>query len=156
MRTDPGRLRFAAILLAALDLGCGAALSGGGRPDPSPDGPHGGVAIALPGDAGFGEVVIEPAPGGARKRQVLVVAYFYAADLKTAIANPPARVEVSLAMPGAEPARLALTPQSAAKAKSDVPRFASPPGPYQLDSISGELTVDLGGQSSTIPFASGR
>ena len=156
MRTDPRRLGIAVVLLAAFDLGCGSALSGGGRPAPSPDGPHGGVAVALPGDAGFGEVVIEPAPGGSKKGQVLVVAYFYAADLKTAIANPPARVEVSLAMPGAEPARLALTPQRAAKAKSDVPRFASPAGPYQLDSISGELTVDLGGQSTTLPFASGR
>ena len=156
MRTDPKRLRVAAVLLASFHLGCGAGLSGGGRPAPPPEGPHGGLAVALPGEAGYGEIVIEPATGGSRSGLAQVAAYFYAVDMKNPMATPPARVEISLAMPGAEPVRLSLAPQSKGKAKPEVPRFASPAGPYQLDSISGELTVDLGGQSTTLPFASGR
>ena len=63
-------------------------------------GPHGGVVVALPGDAGVAEVLTEDAatkgPAAARRVPKAVVVYFLGPDKKTALSPAPTGVGVKI------------------------------------------------------------
>lgn len=144
--------------LAALPIGCATGPSLAGTRTPT-TGPHGGVAVALPGEQGFGEVVIEPAaarPGRQEDPQAQVAVYFLKPDLAGTLAQLPTDVSVKLLLPGQEAQTITLTPQPKGSDPAGAGRFASKSGPYLVDQTIGELTAKVGGESFTKPFASPR
>jgi hypothetical protein len=140
------------LIVTSLLVGCSPA------PSPSREsartGPHGGPALPLPGDQGFGEVVLETDPAAKPGSPPRVVIYFLRADLKTALDATPTAVIVKLKQPSGEPTELTLsnTPKPGDSAGGS--RFASPPVKDPTDPLIGDVLVTLGGQTTTIPFSS--
>ncbi len=137
------RAMVAAAACAAAGCSGSTAAQGNG------DGPHGGVLIALPGDAGFAEVYSEEvatAAKGQRRGRVpkAVVAYFLGPDKKTALSPGP--TEVALKFVGADAAPpITLGPAPDPKDPAGSGRFASKVGDYDLGGRAAELSADLGG-----------
>jgi hypothetical protein len=143
-----------ALVLSACLAGCGP---GGGQvapPAPTPStGPHGGPAVPLPGDSGFGEVVVEPMPSRSAPLNARVAVYFLERDLKSPLSPPPTDVRLDLDLPGGESAALPLSPEPKADDAAGRGRFVSRPGPYLMDQVMGKLTATVSGQGFTRPFA---
>src|SRR5262245_44564245 len=131
--------RIAAVVLCAI-AGCAQTVSPtGNRPKV---GPHGGFAVRLPGDVGFGEVVIEVVPAGQGvQTNSQVVVYFLSADLTTAPVPLPTDVTVKLLFPDRAPETFALSAQPKADDPVGAGRFASPPAALLVDEPLGELTA---------------
>jgi hypothetical protein len=112
---------------------------------------HGGVLVLLPENGGYVELLNEGSQRRSGVNQTRIVAYVLQHDQKTAIAQQPTSVSVNLALPGGSKA----VPLSLAPA-ADYPvgnaRFASEPGPFELDRIGGEVTVAVGGKTLTGAF----
>jgi hypothetical protein len=141
-----------AFLLALSLVGCGG---GGNTVNPTiaanRPGPHGGMAFPLPADRGHVEVVVEkPAnwkPGG---KSSLVV-YFLDATASGPITVTPSDVTVKVQLPSKpEPETVTLAASTDKKA-SEV-KYASVPGDYDFDTMSGDVTATLDGQPVTVPF----
>jgi hypothetical protein len=113
------------------------------------------VVFALPGDSGFGEVVIEFEKGakqakGSVKSQVVV--YFLSSDRKSALAALPSQVSAKLVLPDQEPLTVDLKPQPNSKDPAGAGRFASQAGKYDYDELKIELTTALNGQTIVQPI----
>src|SRR5262245_52797683 len=111
--------RAAVVLVGSgliLSSGCGAVgpASTGTALAPGGPRPHGGAIFALPGEKGFGELVVEyekgakRAKGGAKSQ---VVVYFLQPDRKSAMTAPPSAVSARLDLPDGEPVTVALKSQ---------------------------------------------
>lgn len=127
-----------------LSLGCGGPAPTPGRTSGGPTiGPHEGLVGALPTGGAF-EVVAEPA--GDRIR---LVSYFYASEAMDApLAPPPSEVRVDLEMPDGASIPVTLLPGPGPEA-----RFASEPGPFQVDPLIGTLVATIGGQEMSARFS---
>ncbi len=148
----------AALSLLAITLaGCGGS---GGATTANPDtkyGPHGGLAIALPDEKGYAEVVAETLPNPKPNAEGVIAVYFLQADLKSPLTPLPTGVTVKVKLPGTDEAKsLTLTPQPKAKDPASSGRVASPAGPYALDRVEGEFSASVGGETFTKEFLSGR
>ena len=120
-------------------------------------GPHGGFAVTLPSDIGFGEVVVELASTEQGKEpNAQVVVYFLGSDLKTALSPLPSGVSVKLLFPDKGPQTFALSSQPKPDDPAGAGRFGTEPGPLLLDEPIGELTAVVGGRSFTAPFSTVR
>jgi hypothetical protein len=139
---------YVALFLA----GCSSATSPGR--ESARTGPHGGPALPLPGDQGFGEVVLETDPAAKPGSPPRVVIYFLRADLKTALDATPTSVIVKLKQPSGEPIELTLASTPKPIEPAGAGRFASPPVKDPTDPLIGDVLVTLGGQTTTIPFSS--
>jgi hypothetical protein len=148
--------RLSGLLLAVT---VAASLAGCDRPAPAPAvpgavGPHRGLVLALPGGAGFAEVVVEPAGRGpSRRGPDEVAAYFLGADLKSPLAPPPTAVSLELVLAEAQtrkPVPLAARPRAGDPAGAA--RFAAA-APDGFDgNLGGRLTVTLDGHDVAISF----
>ncbi len=120
-------------------------------------GPHGGFAVRLPDDIGFGEVVVELATTErSEEPHAQVVVYFLSSDLKTALSPLPTDVSVKLLLPYKDPQTLALSSQPKPDDPAGTGRFASQLEPPLLDEPIGELTAAVAGKSFTAPFSTVR
>jgi hypothetical protein len=121
-------------------------------------GPHDGTAFVLPENKGVVELVNEP-PVTDRRGTVStsVVAYFLQADGKTPMSPAPADVKVEVRGGDRQPPK---SVPLAAEPKPDDPsaaaRFASKPGPYDLEAVRGTLTASVAGSPVTVSFGGGR
>ena len=148
-------LAAASCLLMFSGCGSGAATTANTSQAVAGPRPHGGVVFALPGDSGFGEVVIEFEKGakqakGSVKSQVVV--YFLSADRKSAMAALPNHVSAKLIPPDQEPVTVELKPQPRSKDAAGAGRFASQAGKYDYDELKIELTTTLNGQTFVQPI----
>jgi len=143
------------LLAALLPLGCGVGVGAGGvSPDPrvnaaTANGPHGGQAVPLPGDQGFAEILIEQ---GAKKAPPRFAVYFLAPDLKGPLPAKPTEVRAKLITAEGE-SSVSLSPDPKRDDKTGAGRYTSPPGKFDADEYTGELTAVIDGQSFTRPFA---
>ncbi len=144
------------LLLAALGLALCLAVAGcgGGGPAPLADpnvavepGPHGVPALPL-GDRGFAEVVVEPAkPAKKGKPQSLLAVYLLAADRTAPLPAEPTEVKANVSHPeNPAPTAVALEPKPDPSAP-DARRYASEPGRFDYDELTGVLTVVLDGET---------
>lgn len=156
-------MRFVAALLGLIAFattGCGSSAGTGGGSAPATawsPGPHGGHAVALPGDKGFAEVVIEgtkdPVPKKLARKVVLAV-YFLQPDKKTALSSAPSGLSLTVQTPDKETATsVSLSAKPEKGDPAGATRFASEVGAYDFDELHGELTVTIDGQSVTKPFS---
>ncbi|WP_165251235.1 hypothetical protein [Paludisphaera soli] len=155
MTNTPGRaLRLALLLsLASAPLGCGSPAAPGGGYVADEVGPHGGLLVPLPNDVGFGEVLARPTPKATARADGVLAAYFLAPDKAAALTPPPASASLKVRLPGQDaPADVALHHKPDAKDPRGGSLFVSEPGMYQTDQLFGDLIVELGGGSATIPF----
>lgn len=143
-------------LAPALSLcGCGSGTGGGSSAATHSVGPHGGTAVALPGEKGYAEVVLDrsgvkPGKAGGAKIQ----AYFLGKDARTPLASPPTSATLSLTIPGKdEPVSASMSPDAAASKPADKGRLTTPPGDFDYDELRGELSATVDGQAATIPFS---
>src|SRR5689334_10919189 len=123
----------AALLGALAAPGCGVSSPpevGGARV-----GPHGGPAVALPAEKGYGEVVLERGPSGKKVAAPRLVVYFLGPDLKGPLLPAPTDVRLNVITPEGEPSTVSLAPEPDAKRQAGVARFASPPGKYDYDEL---------------------
>jgi hypothetical protein len=132
--------------------GCGAGGPASTGPTPTPTGPrpHGGALFALPGEKGFGELVIEYEKGGKTAKgsaRSQVVVYFLQPDRKSALATPPSAVTARLDLPDGEPVTVALKPQTNPRDPAGAARFASEFGRFDYDELRVELNGTLDGQT---------
>jgi hypothetical protein len=146
------RLACALVLASAL-AGCGA---GSAALQPTPRaGPHGGALVGLPAGGGYGEVVLESS--SPRARDVKFVAYFLGPDLSGPATTLPTDVQATLEFPDGSSMIVGLAPEPQPKdTKGGAGRFASRPGPYDVDPPIGELSGTVGGQSFSGKFAGPR
>ena len=152
-------LTTAALSLLALTLaGCGGGPGGSAAANPDTKyGPHGGLAIPLPGEKGYAEVIAETVPNPKPNAEGVIAVYFLQADLKSPLTPLPTGVTLSIKLPGSEDSKsLTLTPQPKAKDPAGSARVASPVGPYALDRIEGEFSASVDGAAFTKAFVSGR
>ena len=149
MRT--ARLRALLVPLGPI-AGCGDSVS----PTPAviAQGPHGGVARRLPGDAGFVEIVNDPEVDRGARAPTAIVAYFLLPDGTTPLSPLPSGVAFTPAGRGAS-AAVKLEPSPKADDPTGAGRFASKAGPYQLEALRGTLAGKVGGQDFGIELAGG-
>ncbi len=157
-------VRIVTIALAGLTLGCDSSttpVSG-----TLAVGPHQGTMIRLPHDKGFVELINEPEIGDRRNPQpTSIVAYFLEADSKSPLSSAPSEVMFSLGgdeqrgARGGSKAAAQSIPLNA-EPKPDDPtgsaRFASKPGPYDLDRVRGTLSAKISGLEISTPFSGSR
>jgi hypothetical protein len=121
-------------------------------------GPHDGPAYALPQGLGYAEVTNEPKAGERdRTAATAIVVYFLKPDAKGAIEAAPSDVKFQVAPSGrnkAQTVALKADPRSGDPAGGG--RFASQPGPYQLEELRGELTGKAGATPFKIEIAGAR
>jgi hypothetical protein len=158
------RNRVAVLALTALFSGC----NGGALPTDQQTvlkGPHHGTTLQLPDKKGFVELVNEPEPADRRSTEpTSIVAYFLKIDAKSPLDPAPSDVSFAVDSSNGRDARSRNpTPQAIALAsepKSDDPagaaRFASKPGPYQLDNLRGKLNAKIDGQAVSVAFGGSR
>ena len=149
------RLLVASIFVPAFaSAGCTSPVSTPGRGYVA-DGPHGGLVVPLPGDAGFAEILNEAAAdAGSRQRGRVpkaVVVYFLGPDKKTALSPSPTGVGVKL-LGEAAGATIALSPAPDPKDPAGAGRFASTVGDFDLAGRRAELNAGLGGREVVREF----
>jgi hypothetical protein len=129
------------------------------------NGPHHGTTLQLSEKTGFVELVNEPQPTDRRSNEpTSLVAYFLKMDAQTPLEPAPTDVSFTVDSGGGRDARgtkgAAQVIALAAEPKSDDPagagRFASKPGPYQLQNLRGTLNAKIEGQTASIVFAGRR
>ncbi|HEY2156041.1 MAG TPA: hypothetical protein VGH33_10460 [Isosphaeraceae bacterium] len=145
------------IVSACAIAGCSGSNAG---PGAEAGGPHGGVFVSLPGEAGVAEILTEEEAAAKGQRQrgrtpKSVVVYFLGPDKKTALSPLPTAVGVKFLGADSVPA-ITLGPAPDSKDPSGAGRFASPVGDYDLSGRRAELTADLGGQKVAQEFAGPR
>jgi hypothetical protein len=156
-------VRALVLVFAGVSFGCESAVPPVNAP--TAVAPHHGKIIALPENQGFVELTNEPEVSDRRNPQpTSIVAYFLQSDGKSPMS--PAPTDVSLAINEgvgkdgrAKPGSTQTVPLSAEPRSDDsagAGRFASTPGPYDLEGIRGTLSAKIGGQLVSIPFAGGR
>lgn len=140
---------------AALALGVWLSGCGGSAPAPIANrvpttfGPHGGPALALPGEKGYAEIVSEALKGS---NEPIVAVYFLNPDRTTALTPMPtdARIKTSAG-------EMPLTPAPGpAKDPAGSARVVSGPLPIDPDRVAGELLVTIDGQPFASAFALGQ
>lgn len=115
-------------------------------------GANGGIAFPIPETKGYAEVVVERSKPG----QPVVVAVYFLNESATAAASvAPTSVSSKLVLPTAdEPKTVSLSAKEKTGSKKSVgTRFATEPGAYDFDELSGELLVTIDGKELTVPFA---
>jgi hypothetical protein len=133
----------------------------GGEPTPaaaaprgSTTGPHGGIAVPLPGDQGYAEVVVERiASKGTAKAPSKLAVYFLNADLKAPLSPLPTNVAVKAILPTGDTANPTLTLEPKSSDPLAAGRHVSPTGDFDYDELSGEVTATVDGASVSLPFA---
>jgi hypothetical protein len=159
------RIRIAVLAVTVLISGC----DGGALPteqQTAVNGPHHGMTHQLPDKKGFVELVNEPQPTDRRNpTPTSLVAYFLKLDAKSPLEPAPTDVSFTIDSGGGgrggrgkQAARqvVALTIEPKADDPAGAGRFASKPGPYQLDSLRGALSAKIDGQAVSTVFAGGR
>jgi hypothetical protein len=113
-------------------------------------GPHGAMALPIPGDKGYVEPLVErPGSGkpGAKLGAPVFAVYLLQPDGKSPLASAPTSVSANLRIPGQDsPVLVALSPDATG-------RFVSAPGDYEYDELRGEISLTLDGAAVTVPFA---
>lgn len=143
-----------AVLFALGTAGCDRSVS---PPPPPKDaavaGPHDGVAYALPDGVGYAEVVNEPPVTDRAETPTSVVVYFLASDAKAPLTPSPTDVKLQIdrARKGSETLALKAEPKS-----GGANRFASAPGPNDVQALHGRLTAKLGGKPINILISGAR
>ena len=132
------------IWLALIVTGCGGPSQQKILPQDNPTfGPHDGPVGALPNGGAF-EVATEPAGN-----QTRLVVYFYASsEFQAPLSPAPTDVSIDLAMPGNESQSVFLSPTN-----GNTSRFASDPGDYLFDPLSGSLNANLAGEAISARFS---
>lgn len=151
--TARGTLRtlFPAIALLGLLPACASDLESTGW---AGIGPHGGVLVALPGEAGFAEIALEsPNPANG---QVQVIAYFHDSAMEGALNPLPTEVAVQIEFPDRDPALTKLSQRSDLDDQVAGGPFTSKPGPFAVEPLRGTLSGVLAGQPFTSRFKSPR
>jgi hypothetical protein len=149
-------MRRAVLLIAATTIalapGCGgeSATTNAALPVPARNGPHGGPAYALPGEAGLVEVVAETTKGATDP----VVAVYFLNTAGTA-PLPALPTDAKILLGGTESFPLSAK-APARKDKLGAGRMESPPLPVDPDRIAGEVAATVGGQAVSLPFALGQ
>lgn len=149
----PRRARTWAIyLLPALCVtAAGCARAGAQRhAGPQPEfGPHGGVVVSLPGEAGFAEVHLDAPTAIGPRAGDQVVARFYEPDRQMPRRSPVHDVLIALEFPDGPPLPITLA------AGAEPGRYESAPAarPYDVDPLVGVLTGNLDGERFEVPFA---
>ncbi len=124
---------------------------GGGNEPLSPDkapktGPHGSLANPI-GEVGFVEVVRE---GGFD--QVVLAVYFLSLDLESPMSPLPSNVTLDIKTPVREMTGVSIRPQGTSGDETSG-RYATAPGDYDYDEISGTVYLTIDGDSLEVPFA---
>jgi hypothetical protein len=112
---------------------------------------HGGILVPLSDDLACVELLNAKREKKGNVFQTDLVAYLLQPDGKTAFAETPTSVEVKLGTPKGEQ----VVPLKAAPDASDplgTCRYASAPGPFELNQTGGEVTVKLPGKTLTGKF----
>lgn len=151
-------LKIAAVLPGLSLLGCGGSPSLPPLPKDAPTvGPHQGTAYALPGGLGYAEVVNDPRAGERdRAAPTALVVYFLGPDTKAALTPPPSDVKVQVSSGRTKGQAVPLKADPRPDDPAGGSRFATAPGPYQLEEFRGDLTAKAGATAIKIPIAGAR
>lgn len=157
-RPTPLGLTFSLLLIGS---GCG----GGGAsalvvPQGTTNGPHGGIALPIPGEKGYAEILVERdsrvSKGKQSKASALspkIAIYFLGTDLKAPLSPLPTDVSVKTVAPTGDSSTATLSLDPIADDATSAGRYISPSGDYGYDELSGEITANVEGQAVTLPFA---
>jgi hypothetical protein len=143
MRKSP----WMTLIAAGALIGCGDSGGGGTKIGQS----HGGIMVPLADNEAYVELLNGNPEKGVKDPGTPIVAYVLQPDMKTPLAEAPTSVEVKIGTPkGDQVVPLKAAPDSGDPAGST--RFLSEPGPFVLNQIGGEVTVQVGGKSLTGKF----
>jgi hypothetical protein len=144
------KLLPAMILITAGTLtGCGGVAVDSSVPATSEH--HGGILIPLSDKQAYMELLNGKREKKGKAFETTLVAYLLSGDLKTAFAETPQSVEIKIGAPGGERVvALKAAPDSSDPLGSA--RFVSPSGPFELNQVGGEVTVQVGGNTLSGTF----
>jgi hypothetical protein len=145
------RMIFPALcLVAAASLcGCGGVVVD--SPAPPTSELHGGILIPLTDKQAYVELLNGKREKKGKVYQTTLVAYLLQSDHETAFPETPQSVEIKIGVPGGEQlVALKAAPDSSDPQGSS--RFVSMPGPFELNQVGGEVTVQVGGKTLSGTF----
>ena len=129
-----------ALLAAGVLIGCGAVVVD--SPVPQTSEHHGGILIPLTDKQAYVELLNGSREKKGKAYDTTLVAYLLQPDLKSAFAETPTSVEVKIGTPKGEQ-RVALKAAPDSTDPLGNARFVSAPGPFELNQVGGEVTVQV-------------
>jgi hypothetical protein len=151
------RLFFSCVVASVCAMaGCGDGANLPPVKNTTADGPHGGVTVPLPGNAGFAEIFSgDPAasdskPAKGREPKAVLV-YFLGPDKTSAMTPAPTGASIKIVGGGAG-ASITLSPSPDPKDPAGSGRFASALGDFDLGGRRAELVLDLDGKQVALEF----
>ena len=137
------------VLAAGALLGCGAAPVESSVPATSEH--HGGILIPLTDRQAYVELLNGKREMKGKVAETTIVAYLLQSDTKTPFSETPTSVEIKLGTPkGEQVIALTASPDSSDPLGSS--RFVSSSGPFELNQVGGEVTVQVAGKTLSGTF----
>lgn len=144
-------------ILCSISLLAGGILAGCGQPAvvesavPATAEQHGGILVPLNDNEGYVEILNGKWTMKGRVGETTLVAYLLQPDRKSAFTQTPTSVEIKIDTPkGDQVVALKASPDSADPLGTA--RFVSAPGPFELNQVGGEVTVQVGGKTLSGKF----
>jgi hypothetical protein len=131
-------------ILAATLVGCGAVAVD--SPVPATSEHHGGILIPLTDKQAYVELLNGKREKKGKEYETTLVAYLLGSDHEAPFAETATSVEIKLGTAkGDQVVALKASPDSADPLGQS--RFVSTPGPFELNQVGGEVTVQAGGKT---------
>jgi hypothetical protein len=138
------------VLAAGALIGCGGAAPVESSVPTSSE-HHGGVLVPLTDKQAYVELLNGQREMKGNVAETTLVAFLLQTDMKTPFSETPTSVEVKIGTPkGNQVVALKAAPDSADPLGST--RFVSAPGPFELNQVGGEVTVQVGGKTLSGTF----
>jgi hypothetical protein len=138
------------VITAGTLIGCGQSVVVD-SPIPATSENHGGILIPLTDNQGYVELVNGDRLKKGKSYETTLVAYLLQPDQKTPSSEAPTSVEVKIGTPtGDQVVALKAAPDTADPLGAS--RFVSKPGPFELNQVGGEVTVQAGGKTLSGKF----
>jgi hypothetical protein len=145
------RTTLSAMSLIALRtlIGCGANVME--SPVPATSEHHGGILIPLTDKQAYVELLNGKREKNGKGYETTLVAYLLQSDQETPFAETPTSVQISIGTPSGEQlVALKAAPDSTDPLGSA--RFVSISGPFELNQVGGEVTVQVGSKTLSGTF----
>lgn len=137
------------VLAAGALIGCGAAPVESSVPAPSEH--HGGILVPLTDKQAYVELLNGKREMKGNVAETTIVAYLLQSDMKTPLSETPTSVEIKIGTPrGEQVIALKASPDSTDPLGSA--RFVSPSGPFELNQVGGEVTMQVAGKTLSGTF----
>ncbi len=140
---------LSSVLAAGALIGCGPAPVESSVPTSSEH--HGGILIPLTDRQAYVELLNGKREMKGKVAETTIVAYLLQTDMKTPLAETPTSVEIKVGTPkGEQVIALRASPDSSDPLGNA--RFVSSSGPFELNQVGGEVTVQVAGKTLSGTF----